>query len=53
MDRAAFASTVHNALLSNASVVWVYTERYDWWGSGWPSTPVPSDWVSAVAAARL
>lgn len=53
MDRATFASTVHNALLSNASVVWVYTERYDWWGSGWPATPVPSDWVSAVAAARL
>jgi hypothetical protein len=53
MDRATFASTIHNALLSDASVVWVYTERYDWWGSGWPSTPVPSDWVSAVAAARL
>ena len=53
MDRTIFASTVRNALLSSASVVWLYTERYDWWGSGWPTTPVPSDWVSAVAAARL
>jgi hypothetical protein len=52
MDSATFGATVRSALASNADVVWLYTERYDWWGSGWPSTPVPSAWVASVANAR-
>jgi hypothetical protein len=45
-------STITNALKSTDHYVWLYTERYDWWGSGWPATPVPTAWVAATRTAR-
>lgn len=34
------------------SYVWLYTETHDWWGTGFPATPVPQTWKDAVAAGR-
>lgn len=52
MDVATMRSTVTNALSGGSAYVWVYTERHDWWGTGWPSTPVPASWVDAVRGGR-
>lgn len=51
MDVDTFGGTVGTALAGRSSYVWVYTEKHDWWGSGWPRTAVPRSWVDAVAAA--
>ena len=52
MDVNTWQSTVTNALKTTEKYVWAYTERHDWWGRGWPSTPVPADWVTATRNAR-
>jgi hypothetical protein len=52
MDVGVWESTIRNALVGGAQYVWLYTERYDWWGSGWPATRVPQSWIDAVSAAR-
>ena len=52
MDLTTWAPTLTNALAATDEYVWAYTERHDWWGSGWPSTPVPADWVEATRRAK-
>jgi hypothetical protein len=52
MDSSIWTTTIANALSSTEQYVWLYTERYDWWGSGWPSTRVPAEWVDATKRAR-
>jgi hypothetical protein len=52
MDSSIWTSTIANALAGTEQYVWLYTERYDWWGSGWPTTPVPAAWVDATRRAR-
>jgi PKD repeat protein len=52
MDVATWQTTLANALATADEYVWTYTERHDWWGSGWPTTPVPPEWVEATRAAR-
>jgi hypothetical protein len=43
---------VSNALAATDEYVVVYTERFDWWGTGWPTDPVPQAWIRATADAR-
>jgi hypothetical protein len=31
---------------------WFYSEAFDWRGTGWPKTPVPQEYMDAVAAAK-
>jgi hypothetical protein len=52
MDEATWTTTLRNALAATDRYVWAYTERHDWWGTGWPSTPVPTSWVDATRAAQ-
>ena len=52
MDETVWGSTIDNALKSVDDYVMVYTERYDWWGTGWPTTRVPVGWVEATRQAR-
>ena len=52
MDEAIWTTTLRNALAATDRYVWAYTERHDWWGTGWPSTPVPASWVAATQAVR-
>jgi hypothetical protein len=51
MDPAAWRTTLGNALDRADRYVWAYTERYDWWGVGWPRERVPRAWVDATRAA--
>lgn len=48
MNTLVWKTTLTNALKTTDRYVWAYTEGHDWWGSGWPSTPVPSGWVTAT-----
>ncbi len=52
MDAATWRTTLTNALATTDEYVWAYTERYDWWGTGWPTATVPAEWVDATRAAR-
>ncbi len=52
MDAATWRTTLTNALATTDEYVWAYTERYDWWGTGWPTDPVPTEWVEATREAR-
>jgi len=52
MDPAQWQATLTNALAATDRYVWAYTERYDWWGTGWPRDRVPASWVEATRAAR-
>ena len=52
MTLAIFEPTIVNALKRADRYVWVYTELYDWWGSGFPATKVPPEWVEAVRRTR-
>jgi hypothetical protein len=51
MDSLIWQNTITNALATADDYVWAYTERYDWWGTGWPTTPVPTEWINATANA--
>ncbi|GAA2725108.1 hypothetical protein [Cellulomonas aerilata] len=52
MDTALWQTTLENALDHSERYVWAYTERHDWWGTGWPEEPVPQAWVDATRRAR-
>lgn len=52
MNVRTWRSTLAHALRTTDEYVWAYSERYDWWGSGWPNTAVPAKWVQATRAAR-
>ena len=52
MDAPTWTSTVRNALAASTRYTFCYTERHDWWGHGWPTTPVPQEWIDATGAAR-
>jgi len=52
MDVAIWRRTLANALRATDRYVWAYTERFDWWGGGWPPTRVPRLWVNATADAQ-
>lgn len=52
MDEATWGTTIDNALASVDDYVLLYTERYDWWGTGWPDERVPHGWVEATRQAR-
>jgi hypothetical protein len=49
------ASDIQNQIMwgmRNHAYTWLYTESHDWWGSGYPATPVPQAYLDAVAAGR-
>jgi hypothetical protein len=52
MDVVSWGVTLRNALATTDEYVWAYTERYDWWGTGWPPARIPADWVAATRSAR-
>lgn len=52
MNPAIFEPTITNALKRADRYVWVYTEGHDWWGTGFPATKVPMEWVEAVRKGR-
>jgi hypothetical protein len=52
MDANVWQTTLTNALHRTDRYVVAYTELFDWWGSGWPGTPVPAEWVAATKAAK-
>jgi hypothetical protein len=52
MSAAIFEPTIVNAMKRADRYVWLYTEKYDWWGTGFPATKVPVEWVDAVRRAR-
>jgi hypothetical protein len=52
MEASDVTSTLVNALCTTDAYVWLYTERFDWWGTGWPTRRAPAAWSSAVRAAR-
>ena len=52
MDAAHWEATLTAALCRSDRWVWAYTERYDWWGVGWPDESVPQEWVDATARAH-
>jgi len=51
MDANVWRTTLTNALATTDKYVWAYTEQYDWWGTGNPSSPVPQTWVDATRQA--
>ena len=52
MDPTIWRSSLTHALSNADHYVWAYTERYDWWGTGWPTTTVPNAWVTATRDAH-
>lgn len=39
--------------MQNNAYAWLYTEtNYDWWGTGFPVTPIPTSYKTAVSNAR-
>jgi hypothetical protein len=52
MDSSIWQTTLTNALATTDEYVWAYTEKHDWWGTGWPGTKVPAAWLDATRAAR-
>lgn len=55
-DRPTFSSNQMQVLLSYSRQAtdkyrWLFSEAFDWRGSGWPSTPVPQEYVDAVRGA--
>jgi hypothetical protein len=51
MDSSVWQTTLTNALAQSDEYVWAYSEQDDWWGTGYPTTPVPADWVAATRQA--
>ncbi len=51
MNDEIWESTLVNALNNADDYVWVYTERHDWWGMGWPEEEVSNSWVDATRRA--
>lgn len=51
MDAEIWGTTLATALTNTDHYVWAYTERYDWWNTGHPGTPVPEEWVDATREA--
>ena len=52
-----FTAAQLQTLLTNArqatdKYLWLYTEQFDWRGTGWPLTPVPASYVDAVRASQ-
>ena len=52
-----FTASQLQTLLTNArqatdKYLWLYTEQFDWRGTGWPLTPVPASYVDAVRASQ-
>ncbi len=45
-------STITNAMQVADDYVWLYSEKYDWWNIGHPSTPIPQDWIDATIRAK-
>lgn len=43
---------ITNAGKGTDRYVWLFSELYDWRGTGFPAKPVPSDLISAVTATR-
>lgn len=52
LARDTFVNMCRDAMLMGNDLVWTYTEQHDWFGTGFPATPVPSDWKTAMSAAR-
>jgi hypothetical protein len=52
MDAGHWQTTLTAALCRADRWVWAYTERYDWWGRGWPTERAPAAWVDATRRAR-
>ncbi len=52
MNANIWRSTVTNALERADTYAWAYSESFDWWGVGWPDTPVPNEWLEATRDAR-
>lgn len=48
MDVEIWNTTLATALAKTDKYVWAYTERFDWWNTGHPDTPVPEEWVNAT-----
>lgn len=51
MDASLWQTVMTNALKTSDKYVWSYSEAYDWLGTGWPTTPVPADILTATANA--
>lgn len=43
---------ITNARKGTDRYVWLFSELYDWRGTGFPAKPVPADLVAAIAATR-
>lgn len=58
-SNADFSSSTYQNLVTyamrSAAYTWMFTQQYDWWGSGLvpPTTPVPAGWVTAMTNARI
>ena len=52
MDLAAWQSTITNALSIADLYTWIYTEKYNWWGTGEATNLVPSEWIEATRQAK-
>jgi hypothetical protein len=52
MDASIWQTTLTNALAATDEYVWAYAEQYDWWGTGSPTSPVPTSWVDATRQAK-
>jgi hypothetical protein len=52
MNVGSWRRALTNALRVTDRYVWVNTERFDWWGTGWPRRGVPRAWVRATRQAR-
>jgi hypothetical protein len=54
MDVSAWGPMLGHALARTDRYVFAYTELYDWWGTGWPTSGAPPQaWLDATDAARL
>jgi hypothetical protein len=51
MGATQWQGVLKNALSTADRYVWSYSEAYDWLGTGWPTTPVPADILTATANA--
>lgn len=52
MSPAAWQSQLTLALEQSDHFAWSYSEAHDWMGNGWPTTPVPQEYLDATARAR-
>jgi hypothetical protein len=52
MDVNLWRDAIVQAMRRTDRYVWLYTEKYDWWGTGWPTERVPQAWVDATSAAK-